>query len=93
MGFFRGAARAYVINRFLRGGGSRHRGYGYGRGRSGYGYGRGRGRHSSGGIFPMPHYTRRTRGGSRVTVGGCCLPIPLGVFTVGALALRQVLKA
>ncbi len=94
MGFFRGAARAYAINRIL-GGGRGRRGYGSGRG---YGYGRprgpgyGRGRRSSGGIFPIPHYSRRTRGGSRVTVGGCCLPIPLGVFVVGAAALRQVAK-
>jgi hypothetical protein len=97
MGFFRGAARAYVINRLL--GGGRHRGYGSGRHRGGYGYGRqrgygyGRGRRSSGGVFPIPHYSRRTRGGSRVTVGGCCLPIPLGVFVVGAAALRQLAKA
>jgi hypothetical protein len=61
--------------------GSRRRGYGYG-----YGRGRPRGR---GGFFgPMPYYSRRTRGGSRVTVTGCCLPIPLGLFTALALGLR-----
>lgn len=38
---------------------------------------------------PVPHYTRRTRSGGEVSVGGCgcCLPIPLavGLATVGAL--------
>ena len=42
-----------------------------------------------GGFFgPVPYYSRRTRGGSRVTVGGCCLPIPLGLLTALALVLR-----
>ena len=32
---------------------------------------------------PVPYYSRRTRGGSQVSVGGCgcCLPIPLLVAT------------
>jgi hypothetical protein len=39
-----------------------------------------------GGFFgPFPYYSTRTRRGSRVTVSGCCLPIPL-VLTVSALA-------
>jgi hypothetical protein len=39
---------------------------------------------------PFPTYTRRTRGGSRVTVSGCCLPIPFAL-TVGALAGARAL--
>jgi hypothetical protein len=45
--------------------------------------------HGRGGFYgPFPYYSRRTRGGSRVTVSGCCLPIPLGVLAALALALR-----
>ncbi len=49
-----------------------------------------RGRRSDGfGLFgPVPVYSRRTRGGSRVSVGGCCLPIPLALGAVLAGALR-----
>ena len=51
-----------------------------------YGYGRRRRRDSGFGFFgPFPMYSRRTRGGGRVSVGGCCLPIPLAL-TVGAAA-------
>ena len=87
MSFLRSATRAYMLDRLMRGG---RRGR-----RSGYGYGRGygRGRRSSGGVFPFPHYSTRTRRGSRVTVGGCCLPIPLGVFGVTALAARVLLRS
>ena len=53
------------------------------RSRRGYGYGYGRrpSRRGSGGfrLFPFPTYSRRTRGGGRVSVGGCCLPIPLAL--------------
>ena len=48
-----------------------------------YGYGR-RPQRRTGFFGPVPYHSRRTRGGSRVTVGGCCLPIPLGL--VAALA-------
>jgi hypothetical protein len=43
---------------------------------------------------PVPRYTRRTRGGSEVSVGGCgcCLPIPLVVGTVAVGALRTVAR-
>ena len=43
---------------------------------------------------PVPNYTRRTRGGSEVSVGGCgcCLPIPLVVGTVAITALRAVAR-
>jgi hypothetical protein len=74
--------RAYLLDRMMRGSRGRHGRYrGYGRG-----YGR-RGRRSGGDfrIFPFPHYSRRTRGGGRVSVGGCCLPIPLAL-TIGAVA-------
>jgi hypothetical protein len=46
-----------------------------------------------GGFFgPLPYYTRRTRGGSRVTVSGCCLPIPLMLVTALSLALRLLVR-
>jgi hypothetical protein len=49
-------------------------------------YRRSRGR---GGFFgPFPYYSRRTRGGSSVTVSGCCLPIPLGLLAATALGAR-----
>jgi len=76
-------ARAFMINRIL-GGGRRSR---YG-GR--YGYGRGRGR--TGFFGPMPYYTRRTRGGSRVSVSGCCLPIPLALVASLGLGARTLLR-
>jgi hypothetical protein len=42
---------------------------------------------------PVPTYSRRTRGGGRVSVGGCCLPIPLGlvalVLATARLAVRR----
>lgn len=45
--------------------------------------------------LPIPHRTWTTRGGSQVTVAGCCLPLPLGCLTSvliagGAVALRSV---
>jgi hypothetical protein len=80
MFILRQLARAFLVNRMLGRRRSRYRGYGM----------RSRGR---GGFFgPMPYYTRRTRGGSRVTVSGCCLPIPLVMLSglaVGARALAR----
>ncbi len=67
-------ARSWILSRMFGGGRRRRAGYGYGR--------RPRGR---GGLFPFPHYSTRTRGGSRVSVSGCCLPIPL-LLVVSALA-------
>jgi hypothetical protein len=71
--------RTYLLRRLLTGGRRRQR-----RRRGGYGgyYGRPRGR---GGLFPFPHYSTSTRGGSRVTIGGCCLPLAL-TCAVGACA-------
>ena len=87
MGFFRLLGRAYVANRLLD---RRYRGRrGYGR-RSPYYSGRQRG---SGGFFgPVPYYSGRTRRGSRVTVGGCCLPIPLGVLATLVVGVRMALR-
>jgi hypothetical protein len=83
MGFLRLLGRAYLADRLL---GRRRRGYG----RSPYYANRQRGR---GGFFgPIPYYSGRTRRGTRVSVGGCCLPIPLGVFTVSALGLRLLVR-
>jgi hypothetical protein len=77
----RDLAAQYLVSRLF-GPPRRHgRRYGYG-----YGYGRqARGRGGWGMRGPFPTYSRRTRGGSRVTVTGCCLPIPLAL-TLGAAA-------
>jgi hypothetical protein len=56
--------------------------------RGGY-YGR---RSRSGFYGPFPYHSRRTRGGSRVTVSGCCLPIPLGLLAATAMAARLLLR-
>ena len=84
-------ARAWLIRRLF-GSQRRHRRSPYGS-RSPYQYGRrspmslGRRRRSDGfGMWgPFPAYSRRTRGGGRVSVGGCCLPIPLAL-TLGSVA-------
>jgi hypothetical protein len=57
------------------------------RGRRGY---RSRGR--AGFRGPFPYYSRRTRGGSRMTVTGCCLPIPLALSAVSLAAARAFLR-
>lgn len=55
--------------------------------RAPYGYGARRRRQSGFRMLgPFPTYSTRTRRGSRVQVGGCCLPIPLA-FTLGGAAL------
>jgi hypothetical protein len=86
MSLFRQLTRAYVIGRLARGG--RARRYS-GRGWHARPYSRRpRGR---GGFFgPLPYYSRRTRGGSRVTVSGCCLPIPLGIVAALGIGARQL---
>lgn len=43
-------------------------------------------RRSGGGLFPFPHRSWRTNRGTQVTVGGCCLPLPLGCLTTLAVA-------
>jgi hypothetical protein len=49
------------------------------------------GRRSGFRVLPFPSYSRRTRRGTNVSVGGCCLPIPIGCLTttvlVGAAAV------
>ena len=56
-------------------------------------HGRHRRRREGFGFFgPVPTYSRRTRGGGRVSVGGCCLPIPLGLLALGVGAARVVLR-
>lgn len=97
-------ARGYLLNRLL---GRRRPPPGYPHSGPGYGYpqpsGYGR-RHPNAydrrgrvGLFePFPYYSRRTRGGARVSVGGCCLPIPLFVLgstmTAAALGTRRALR-
>ena len=51
-----------------------------------------RGRSRSGFYGPVPYHSRRTRGGSRVTVSGCCLPIPLAFVTAFAMGARLLLR-
>jgi hypothetical protein len=72
----RALARAFYLNRLMQ---RRQRRYGR------YGYGR-RGR--VGFFGPMPYYSGRTRRGTRVQVGGCCLPIPLGLLAATAVGFR-----
>jgi hypothetical protein len=84
---------AFLIRRFLsRGRRGRGPAYGYGRrrGRPAYGYGRRRGRARF--VGPFPTYTTRTRRGSRVTVTGCCLPLPLALVTTTVLGARALLR-
>jgi hypothetical protein len=53
----------------------------------------GRSARGRGGFFgPFPYYSGRTRRGSRVTVTGCCLPIPLAFVVGGALGARALLQ-
>ena len=78
--------RAFLLNRLLGGGRSyRHR-------RHRYGYGR-RPRGRTGFFGPFPYYSGRTRRGSRVTVSGCCLPIPLALALACAAALGRLLRS
>jgi hypothetical protein len=57
-----------------------------------YGYGRSRRRSRVGFFGPFPTYSTRTRRGSRVTVTGCCLPIPLTLSAGFVLGLRALLR-
>jgi hypothetical protein len=41
---------------------------------------------------PFPSYSRRSRRGSQVTVGGCCLPIPLALTLSAAAAARALTR-
>ena len=78
--------RGYLLNRILRGGRSyRQRGHRYGYGR--------RARRRTGFFGPFPYYSAPTRGGSRVTVSGCCLPIPLTIALASAAALVRLLRS
>ncbi|MEX5296767.1 hypothetical protein QYM41_15930 [Kocuria sp. CPCC 205268] len=49
------------------------------------------GRRSGVRLLPFPRWSTRTRRGTDVSVGGCCLPIPIGCLTgtvlVGAAAV------
>ena len=72
-----------LIGRLLGGGRSR-------RGRAGVGRGSRRGR--AGFLGPFPTYSTRTRRGSRVTVTGCCLPLPLVLVIGVAVAARGLAR-
>jgi hypothetical protein len=73
--------RAFLLNRL------------FGRRRDSRRYGYGRGSRGRGGFFgPFPYYSRRTRGGSQVSVSGCCLPIPLGLMATLAAGARLLMR-
>ena len=81
-------ARAWLVDRLVRGRRRgrhpvRHGPYGRRRGRVGF-------------FGPVPYYSRRTRSGARVSVGGCCLPVPLMVLgstgLAGAAAARRLTR-
>lgn len=97
MPILRSLTRAYLLNRVLRGGRRRSTRYPapwgrYPPPRSG-GYGpRARPRRRTGFFGPFPYYSTRTRGGSQVTVSGCCLPLTLGIVGVAGAALRQAMR-
>ena len=77
MSLFRTLGRAVLVDQMLRNRrGRRHR---RSHGRTGF-------------FGPVPYYSRQTRGGSRVSVGGCCLPIPLALAVGGAAAARGLLR-
>jgi hypothetical protein len=48
---------------------------------------------SRGGFWgPFPYWSTRTRGGSRVTVSGCCLPLALSLSALPVIALRALFR-
>jgi hypothetical protein len=51
-----------------------------------------RARGRTGFFGPFPYHSRTTRRGSRVTVTGCCLPIPLGMLALLAGAARVLAR-
>ena len=92
MGLFRSLLYSALLDRLLRGG----RGGAVDPRRYGPRYGPGPGYRPParrGGIRfagPLPYYAGTTRRGTRVRVGGCCLPIPLTVLaTTTAVALGR----
>jgi len=72
-------------------GGQGYGGQGYGG--QGYGPAGGRRRGGFGMSGPFPTYSTRTRRGTRVHVGGCCLPIPLAVLGSTALGAAATGRA
>jgi hypothetical protein len=70
-------ARAFLIRRLF--GGRRSNRYGRPRGRGGF-------------FGPLPYYSHRTRRGGRVTVSGCCLPIPLMLTVALAAWVRALVR-
>ena len=84
-------ARAFLLRRLF-GRRDTRRGHHYSSRRPRHGAYRGYGRHRSrsgfGTFGPFPTYSGRTRRGTRVSVGGCCLPIPLALTALLAAGLR-----
>ncbi len=95
MSLLRDLARTYVVHRLTQGSRRRHAPPGWHRPSGApYRYRGRRSRQRSGFriVGPLPTYSRRTRGGSRVTVSGCCLPIPLALTVGAAVASRHALR-
>jgi hypothetical protein len=90
---FSALMRILLIRRLFGGGSRGRRGRGYGYPSLGYRRAPRRRRSGFGMTGPFPTYSTRTRGGGRVSVGGCCLPIPLalalGSMGLGRLVLRR----
>lgn len=82
MGILRNLASGYALDRMSRGQRRRRMSGGYPAPRFPYGRPSPRRRRRGGGGFfgPIPYYSGTTRRGTRVQVGGCCLPIPLAAL-------------
>ncbi|HEV2070867.1 MAG TPA: hypothetical protein VGR26_13835, partial [Acidimicrobiales bacterium] len=55
-----------------------------------------RARDRTGFFGPVPYYSTRTRRGTRVSVGGCCLPIPIGFLAavgIGGMVARRAVRS
>jgi len=96
MGLLRLLARAFLVNRLFRGRGPPvPPGYptGSAYGRLGRRYRQPR-RGGVGRFGPFPYYSATTGRGTRVSIGGCCLPIPLFLMTAmtaAGLLVRRLL--
>jgi hypothetical protein len=88
MGLLQQLTRAYLINRLARGGRAR-RSSAFARGPRAYSR---RSRARGGFVGPFPYYSTRTRGGSRVAVSGCCLPLPLAIVAAVAAGVRLLIR-
>jgi hypothetical protein len=82
-------ARLFLLRRLF---GARSRARGSGRRPGRYGYGQRRRSSGFGMMGPFPSYSRRSRRGVNVSVGGCCLPIPLALTVMLGGAFRMLAR-